>query len=264
MSADPGGAPTYSAAHFAPLFAAEDRHFWFQSRNRCILAALKRVKASSNVRSILEVGCGTGVVLAALQRMFPESHITGMDLFEDGLALARRRFGGTLIQGDVLTQRFDARLDMLGAFDVIEHLDDDQGVLERFRDQLVPGGHVIITVPAYPSLWSYFDEIAHHRRRYSPDEVRRKLLNAGFVNVYVTPFMTALFPVMWLKRRIFGRQLSGAPPHEQQTAAERDLRVPMLINLLMDVLLWPDAQLISHRRRLPFGTSLLAVAETPK
>src|SRR4029079_6993624 len=98
MSADPGATPTYSAAHFAPLFAAEEQHFWFQSRNRCIAAALMPIKAASDVRTILEVGCGTGVVLAALQRLFPESKITGMDLFAEGLALARRRFAGRLIQ----------------------------------------------------------------------------------------------------------------------------------------------------------------------
>src|SRR5437879_2978222 len=87
--------PSYTAEQFAPLFAAEDRHFWFRSRNRCIKAALQALPDFSSIHEILEVGCGTGVVLAELQRLFPEAHVIGMDLMPEGLAFARQRFKGT-------------------------------------------------------------------------------------------------------------------------------------------------------------------------
>src|SRR5690349_11952219 len=93
---------TYTAEQFAPLFAAEDQHFWFRSRNRCIDAALRSLSDFSSIREVLEVGCGTGVVLAQLQRLFPNGRIIGMDLFDEGLKFARQRFKGALIQGDVL------------------------------------------------------------------------------------------------------------------------------------------------------------------
>ncbi len=101
--------PSYRADSFAPLFSAEDRHFWFRSRNRCISNALRSLPDFSSIHEVLEVGCGTGVVLAQLQRLFPNGTVTGMDLFEEGLNFARQRFQGKLIQGDIFKHAFHAR-----------------------------------------------------------------------------------------------------------------------------------------------------------
>src|SRR5436190_5288771 len=198
MEHDVPSQATYTAEQFAPLFAAEDRHFWFRSRNRCIEAALRSLPDFASIREVLEVGCGTGVVLAHLQRVFPGGKIIGMDLFEEGLKFARQRFQGTLIRGDVFQHSFGQSFDLIGAFDVIEHLDEDEKILRRFWQQIRPGGHLIVTVPAHQGLWSYFDDVAHHRRRYAPAELECKLVSAGFTNIYVTQFMGALFPAMWL------------------------------------------------------------------
>lgn len=259
------GAATYTAEQFAPLFAAEDRHFWFRSRNRCIEAALRSVSDFTSVREVLEVGCGTGVVLAQLQRLFPNSRITGMDLFDEGLKFARQRFRGTLIQGDVFQHSFGNSFDLIGAFDVIEHLDDDEKILRRFYEQLRSGGHLVITVPAHEGLWSYFDEVAHHRRRYAVKDLKRKLADAGFCDIYVTQFMSALFPLMWLKRRVGEKaaKLSEADAHRRQAAAESDLKINLMVNRFMDLLLWPEAFFVSRHWRIPLGTSLLALASRP-
>src|SRR4051812_31228210 len=105
--------PTYDAEQFAPLFAAEDRHAWFRARNRCIAAAITRIPDVSKIKDIVEHGCGTGFVLRELQRIFPKANVTGTDLFAEGLAMARQRFAGPLIQTDVL------RCDFREAFDLI-------------------------------------------------------------------------------------------------------------------------------------------------
>src|SRR5439155_2220773 len=189
------------------------------SRNRCIAAALRSLPDFQTLRDVLEVGCGTGVVLAELQRLFPAGRVVGMDLFAEGLEFARRRFNGTLIHGDVFTHHFEQPFDLLCAFDVIEHLDDDEKILRRFWDQVRPGGHLVVTVPAHPNLWSYFDEVAYHRRRYEPAELKRKLVGAGFRVEHCTQFMAALFAPMWLKRRLLGegaRKLSQAGASRQQ------------------------------------------------
>src|SRR5438477_1825516 len=109
MERDAASRATYTAEQFAPLFAAEDRHFWFRSRNRCIAVALRSLPEFATIREVLEVGCGTGVVLAELQRLFPAARVIGMDLFEEGLKFARQRFQGTLIQGDVFQHSFEQR-----------------------------------------------------------------------------------------------------------------------------------------------------------
>src|SRR5689334_15316943 len=106
--------PTYSVEQFASLFAAEDRHFWFRSRNRCIAAALRSLPDFATIRDVLEVGCGTGMVLAQLQKLFPSGRVIGMDLFEEALKLARHRFPGPLIQGDVFELSFDHSFDLIG------------------------------------------------------------------------------------------------------------------------------------------------------
>src|SRR5205823_1716023 len=107
MKPDQAAQASYTAEQFAPIFAAEDWHFWFSCRNRCIAAALRSLPDFHNIHDVLEVGCGTGVVLAELQRLFPAGRIVGMDLFAEGLDFARRRFNGTLIQGDVFTYDFE-------------------------------------------------------------------------------------------------------------------------------------------------------------
>lgn len=257
------GRATYSPDQFARLFSVEARHFWFKSRNRCIAAALRTLPDLNAIRNVLEVGCGTGIVLEELQRLLPQARLVGLDLFQEGLEFARRRFDGTLIQADVLQYRPEQPFDLVGAFDVIEHLDDDETLLRHLSERLRPGGHVVLTVPAHGGLWSYFDEVAHHRRRYEVAELKAKLVSAGFVNVYVTQFMMALFPIMWLKRHFIGdraKGLSQASREEQQAAAESDLRINPLTNWLLTMLTRPDAFLISRRLPVPVGTSLLALA----
>jgi SAM-dependent methyltransferase len=261
------GRATYTAEQFAPLFAAEDRHFWFRSRNRCIEAALRSVSDFTSIREVLEVGCGTGVVLAQLQRLFPNGRIIGMDLFDEGLKFARQRFKGTLIQADIFQHTFGNSFDLIGAFDVIEHLDEDEKILRRFHEQLRSGGHLVITVPAHQSLWSYFDEVAHHRRRYAARDLRRKLADAGFCGIYVTQFMSALFPLMWIKRRLVGEKatkLCEADAHRLQAAVESDLKINPMINWFTDLLLRPEAFFVSRHWRIPLGTSLLALAVRPE
>jgi SAM-dependent methyltransferase len=266
MPADSHARATYTSDQFAPLFAAESRHFWFEARNRCIAAAIASIEQPGSVHHGLEVGCGTGAVLRHLKASLPGAHVVGMDLFQEALDLARRRFDGSLVRADVLKSCFHRPFDLVGAFDVIEHLDDDVSVLRTLAAYLRPGGHLLVTVPAHTGLWSYFDEVALHRRRYAVAELRRKLEGAGFTNVFVTQFMAALYPFMWVKRRLIGqgaRRIGVASRDAQQAAAESDLAVGAVINGMFRILSSPDAALIARRLPLPIGTSLLAIGTRP-
>lgn len=255
---------TFSAELFEPLFAAEDRHFWFRSRNRCIAAAARSLPNYGTVKKVIEHGCGTGFVLAELQRIFPQAEVTGADLFAEGLAFARRRFAGTLLQVDVLNAGFKEAFDAAGFFDVLEHLDDDVMVLRALREQLRPGGVLLVTVPAHMALWSDYDVTACHRRRYSGRQLTARLAEAGFRVEYCTQFMSVLFPLMWVKRRL-RRSASAAGPGTQTdvTREMADLKINPLANRLLELVLRPEAWLIGRRIRLPLGTSLLAVATRP-
>ena len=260
MKPEAEGRPTYTPQHFSPLFEVEEKHYWFRSRNRCIAAALRLV-SESTVREVLEVGCGTGVVLPVLQRAFPHARVTGLELFEEGLVFARRRHSGPLIHGNVLTHRFDAAFDVICTFDVIEHLDDDLGVLRAIVKQLRTGGHIVLTVPAHRSLWSSFDEIAFHRRRYSTNEIMRCLQQAGVEPIYVSQFLMGLYPLMWLKRRVVDRIIvAPADPRDPaKTGSLSELKVTPIVNWVLEAITRVDPHFIKKGRHLPLGTSIIAV-----
>jgi SAM-dependent methyltransferase len=257
-------APSYEAEFYAPLFAAEDRHFWFRARNRAIAALASQIVAEAGRRpKILEVGCGNGNVLAALRRAAPQATIVGLDLYVEGLRYARSRTDGPLVQGDVDAFPFRTRFDLIGLFDVIEHLPDDSGLLRRLHDLLEPGGRLLITVPAHQSLWSYFDEVAHHCRRYEATELTSTLVAAGYAVEYCTQYMMAIYPLVWLRRwasRFRRAAFRPDPGQDQKEMAMRELTIVPVVNGLLDFVLSREAQLLARRKRLPLGTSLLAVA----
>jgi SAM-dependent methyltransferase len=248
-------------ARFVPhLRAAEDRHFWFLSRNAIIAALLSRIEPILPRRyRVLEIGCGTGNTLKAIRGVCGRGSVVGMDLYHEGLALARDRVASPLVQGDVARPPFDpsARFDVIAMFDVIEHLDDDGAVLAMVRSMLAPNAFLLLTVPAGAELWSAFDEAAGHYRRYTADELGAKLVAAGYRVEYLSPFMTALYPLAWVRRRLGRRAVNAEQAFE---VARRDLRIVPVLNPLLRWILSREARPISTGTRLPFGTSLIAVA----
>jgi SAM-dependent methyltransferase len=211
---------------------------------------------------VLEVGCGTGSVLRVLKEACPEGLVIGMDYFEEGLSWARARAGCPLIQGDLQAPPFAARFDLIGLFDVLEHVEDDERALRDLHALLNPDAVLLLTVPAHASLWSYWDEVCQHHRRYSVAELKSKLVGAGFRVEYLTEFMSLLYPLMWL-----GRRLRTAVParreDERRKLAERELRILPGVNGLLEWLLRPETRLVAGRRTLPLGTSLVAVTRKP-
>jgi SAM-dependent methyltransferase len=253
--------PSYSAENFDELFAAEDGHFWFRARNRCIAAATSLLPDVNAIQDVLEHGCGTGFVLAELQRLFPNANVTGADLFAEGLALARQRFAGPLVQTDLLKCEFRNAFDLIGLFDVLEHLDDDVQVLRALREQLRPGRWLLLTVPAHMALWSDYDTASGHRRRYSRAQLQARLNQAGFRVEYCTEFMCALVPLIFLRRRLWWRRSkAGENPATAPERIKHELQINPLLNRMLELILRPEAWWIRRGRRLPGGSSLLALA----
>lgn len=247
----------YDPYYFAPLAAVEDRHFWFRARNRALSALVERLTAGlPDGYRVLEVGCGTGNVLRVLEQVCSRGIVVGMDLYAEGLAFARQRTRCPLVRADLTTPPFHARFDLIGLFDVLEHLPDDRRVLGDLHRMLAPGGRLILTVPAHPWLWSYFDEESGHQRRYRAGELREKLGTAGYTVEYLTPYMAAILPLVWL-----GRRLAGLfDRRSNRDRAARDLRITPGVNEVLSRLLSLEAGRIARRRPLPFGASFLVVA----
>jgi SAM-dependent methyltransferase len=236
---------------FDELAALEAGNFWFRSRNALILAALRR--HFRGMRSFLEVGCGTGYVLSAVAEAFPAARVVGNEVFSAGLAHARRRLPHVeLLEMDARQMAYDGVFDAAGAFDVIEHIDDDEQVLARLGRAVVPGGGLLLTVPQHPWLWSEQDDLACHVRRYSASGLRRKVEAAGFEVVDLMSFVSLLLPLMWLSRRL--RRSNGAGD------ALADLRLRGWQNQALGAVMAVERLLLGAGVRFPIGGSLLLVA----
>jgi SAM-dependent methyltransferase len=245
----------YDARHFEKLARVEDRHFWFASRNRTLSTVLRDFALGDKPR-VLEIGTGTGNTLRVLERAFPRATLVGVDLFDEGFSFARRRTRAHLVRANIAQLPFRGEFDLVGAFDVLEHVEDDRAALTRIRHLLTPDGRLVLTVPACARLWSRFDEDSHHFRRYEPDELRDRLLGAGFVVERLTFLFAALYPLLRVGRWISDRLPAG--PGRSPVASE--LRVVPIVNAGLTAILDLEARIRSAGVPLPIGTSLLAIA----
>jgi SAM-dependent methyltransferase len=201
--------------------------------------------------SFCEIGCGTGFVLEGLARAQPHLKLTGIDPYLQGLAHAAKRLPGVhLRQGEVSAASSLGPFDVVGCFDVLEHIPDDQRAVQELALALRPGGGLILTVPQHPSLWSAADEIGHHQRRYTRARLLHRLEGAGMVCLRITSFVSFLLPVLMMRRR---------PGFSRKTAlAELHLSGPA--NLIGNLLLRLERILIEKGVSFPCGGSLLVVA----
>jgi SAM-dependent methyltransferase len=240
---------------FDRLAALEDRNYWFRARNRLIVWAMRR--HFPGLRSFLEVGCGTGCVLGAVEAAFPAAAALGSEAHITGLRHAARRLHRAgLLQMDALNVPFRDEFDVLGCFDVLEHIEDDARVLEQCFLAARAGGGVVLTVPQHPSLWSASDEYTGHVRRYTRRELLGKVAAAGFRPLLVTSFVSLLFPALALARRRQRRLDAAYDPGAE-------LEVGRVTNLLLERTLDFERLLIRLGARFPFGGSLLVVAGKP-
>jgi SAM-dependent methyltransferase len=232
----------------------QDRHFWFRSRNRLIAWALGRF--FPDAKSFFEIGCGTGAVLRHLRAMRPAiTRFAGSDVHVDGLAFARGRLDPDvdLIQMDARRIPFLREFDVVGCFDVLEHVPEHEEVLGGIRESLKPNGGVLLTVPQHPRLWSRHDQVARHVRRYEARQLTALVERAGLRVAYRTSFVTLLLPLMLLSRM---------RERDRHDGESEGMRVSSPLNSALSAAMTLERALIVSGLRLPFGGSLLLVART--
>lgn len=243
----------FTSQHFKELAQSEECNFWFLARNNLIIWALH--KYSPGLKSFLEVGCGTGFVTLAISKHFPDASLSGSEYLEEGLVYARKRVPkAKFTQMDARYIPYESQFDAIGAFDVLEHIEEDAVVMRQIYKALKPGGMVFITVPQHRWLWSAVDEYACHIRRYVGNELSQKVCSAGFEIVRSTSFVSTLLPAMYLSRLLKQKK---ADAHIDPVA---ELRINPILNKLFEWLLNFEVLLIRCGINLPVGGSRLIVA----
>jgi SAM-dependent methyltransferase len=242
----------FRAEYFQMLAPLEAGNFWFRARNRLIVWALRRHFPDAD--TLLEIGCGTGYVLSGIASALPALRLSGSEIFSNALGFAASRVPrARLFQMDARRIPFENEFAVVGAFDVLEHIAEDEAVLAQMHRAVAPGGGILLTVPQHPFLWSHQDEVACHVRRYEASELTRKVRQAGFSVLRATSFVSLLLPLMlasrWRKRK----------PDATFDALD-ELRIGGAVNAALEVMLDVERALIRAGLSFPLGGSLLVVA----
>jgi len=238
------------------MYELEDTYWWFQGRMRMIesiLAAYMREEPRPG--RVLDVGCGTGLMLRRLKRWDP----AGLDFSALSMHFCHKRGVHRLMRGDVVKLPIASNsIDLILALDLIEHIERDDLMIREFHRVLRPGGYLMATVPAHQELWSDHDVALHHHRRYSYKGFRRLLTEAGFKPVkYSYGISFTYYPIVAFRRlqRLWQRSHGVEGPSR---ARAHLIPLPGSINKALIGLLHLEAAMLRYID-LPKGVSLMTL-----
>ena len=227
----------------------DDRHWWYRARRQIIADLIRREARPPVDAQVLEIGCGTGHNLAMLAGF---GHVEGLELDAEARAISEKRLGRKVMSSPLpeLSEVPDCHYDLIGAFDVIEHIDDDRAALSSIAAKLKPAGKFVMTVPAHQWMWSAHDAVNHHKRRYSKAGLKA-LIDASPMKLdKVGYFNSLLFPLAVAERA--ASKLRGKE--------DADVKLPPApVNVALEKIFEVERYLVG-RLPLPPGLSLFAVA----
>lgn len=238
-------------------FQVEDRSYWFAHRNRCILELVKRYPPAG---ALYDLGGGNGFVSAALQREGVETVLVEPG---SGAWNARKRGVSHVVHSTLEGARFrPGSLAAAGAFDVLEHIEDDTAFVSEVSSLLQPGGRFYCTVPAVQGLWSHADSFAGHHRRYSRRRLQELMEGAGLRVEFVSSFFGWLVAPVLLFRtlpfKLRGRSDLDTLPADRVQA---DHSLPPRVLQVVDFLHNCELKRLRTARSMRIGSSLLCIAQ---
>jgi len=240
----------------------EDSHWWFASRTRALKAVMGSILPDKPDFRLLDIGCGAGNMIHHLSHY---GQVKGLEIDARPVKVAHQRgYDVDLFDATEPMPFDDNSFDAVTALDVIEHNEDDLAILADSHRILKPGGHIVITVPAFMWLWSHNDDLNAHVRRYTAGELRQKMTGAGFKvrritynNFFVFPMAAALI----LLRRSADAEPDLASHHLDETEYQVEMEpASPPVNTVLTLVGQIEAGLIRFVN-LPVGTSLIAVGE---
>lgn len=253
LSFAPGsGEDGFEAEFFEPLAGLEPGFWWFEARNELIVWTLRRW--FPGMSSFLEIGCGTGFVISRLAREFPGVRMSASEIFAEAMPfVAGRTPGAELYQFGACDIPFRDEFDVVGAFDVVEHIGADDVALAEMRRAVRPGGGLVLTVPQHPALWGPSDDIGHHKRRYTRRALRTRLESSGYRVLAMRSFVALLMPLL-IASRLAARRSAAPDPRDE-------FRIARWMNRALSGVMALERAAIVRGADSPFGGSLIAVAQ---
>lgn len=234
------------------LVQFEEKHFWMKARRSYLGWIFSRfVKPEA---AIIEIGAGTGYVARYLIDRGYRDYAIG-DIHKKGLALAGAHDYKHKYQFNLLRTVFAGHFDVVGMFDVLEHLDDAGAAVKNVRKMLRKGGRAIVTVPAHKWLWSKQDAIAYHRRRYEVEELKELFTAHGFKVLKASGFFLSLIPFMYL-RKMINRDDGKLSARDYQDR----FKINRVINLMLELMLRLE-MVVGKNLSSRYGGSMILVAE---
>jgi len=252
---------------YVEWFELESYHWWFVGRRELFMRMLDRclpnnAPAPSRPLRIADMGCGTGVNLDALSRF---GSVFGVDVSETALAFCRERKDYRLCQAPMSRLPFrSGTIDLLTAFDVLEHGEDDAAMLAEAFRVCTPGGWALFAVPAYRFMWGDHDVAAHHYRRYTRREIQAKVQACGFRIHRMTYINSFLFPVSVVFRHAKNTSSWFLRARGKTVKPKSDFRstAPPVVNPLLRAIFTAEDHVLK-RANLPFGLSICCIARKP-
>ncbi|HEX5017777.1 MAG TPA: class I SAM-dependent methyltransferase [Actinomycetes bacterium] len=223
----------------ARLTALEDTHWWYQERRSIVRSAVRRLTPGV----ALDIGAAGG----GNTRVLRDAGWTAfaVEYSDQGAGIARAR-GVLAMQGDArLLPVRDRSVDLIIAFDVLEHIEEDDRAVEELYRVLKPGGRLLVAVPADQRLWSDHDVAVGHVRRYDRVDLQRLLSMAGFQLLSLRSWNVLLRPAVKFHRA----RSSGSDLEAVQPLINRGLRAVVATERFLPVGGWPGVSLLARARR---------------
>ena len=241
---------------YASIYHLEQSHWWYTGMREISLALLDALLPRKQGLTILDAGCGTGGMMLALAQY---GSVIGIDFSPLALKYCRERRLQRMAQASVTDLPFmEDAFDLVTCFDVLYHLGvaDDTRALREYCRVLRRGGHLLLRLPAFEWLRAAHDATVHTRHRYTREEVRAKVTQAGFRALRLSYANTLLFPLAVASR--LAQRLQGKAKERVSDVREAS----PLMNAALRAPLALEARLLP-KLELPVGLSIVCLAEKP-
>ncbi len=237
---------------YKEMYELGNKHWWFLSKKKIILSMIKKYLPEKENLKILDIGCGSGLMLNDLENI---GKVYGLDSSDEAIKFSSQKFNGTIKKGFLPNDipYTNGTFDIITVLDVLEHIEDDKTSLSKIKDLLTNEGILIITVPANMHLWSHHDHIHHHFRRYTRDNLHKKIILSDLKIEKMSYYNSLLYIPIYIVRKfntIF-----------RKTKANSDLKLPCKIVNSILKMIFSFEQTYLRKFNFPQGVSLIAICK---